>query len=116
MAVRYQTQDNITFGTAAATVRITHARFTKNSVSVTRELPSAVTVTAGQPMRVLAGDWDIVYLAGDLSNDHIAQGWDPFWLNQTISLDLLTDATTVVSDTGYRAQTYSRWVKSTEND
>ena len=117
MAIRVQTQDAVVFGTMAADVTVTHGRFQKaGAAPVVRPLAATLSVTAGQRLRVPAGMLDVVYPAGELTNAHMMAVVNPYWDGQVFQLDLMTDATTVVSDSGYGQQTYQNWAISQEAD
>lgn len=117
MAVRVQTQDDIVFGTMAASVTATHARFQKaGNAPVVRPLSANVTAASGESLRIPSGDLDVVYPANELTNDHMKALVDSYWDSETFQLDLMTSSTVVVSDTGYSQQTYSNWSITTESD
>ena len=117
MAVRVQTQEDLNFGNMAAQVTATHVRFRKAGVNpVVRELAAPVTVAAGAPLLLPSGLLDIVYPAGNMTNTHMRALIDPYWANETFQLDMMTDANTVVADSGYAQQTYSNWAISEEVD
>lgn len=133
MALRVQTQDDINFGNAGAAVRVSHVRAQDNddTTPIIKQLPVAIQIAAGAPMRIPAGLFDVVYPAGDLTNAHLQEGWIPHWqpthLNgaanpnapntgRLMKIDLMTDANTVVAVAGYAQQTYRRWAMSSEAD
>ena len=59
---------------------------------------------------------DVVYPAGQLNNDHMEAVVTPYWSGETFQVDLMTDDSTVIADSGYSQQEHSAWTISTEND
>ena len=117
MAVRVQTQDDVAFGIMAAAVTATHVRVQKaGAAAVVKQLTAAVTAAIGERLRIPSGDLDVVYPAGETTNVHMRAMTDPYWAGETFQLDLMTDDSTVISDSGYSQQTYSNWAISNEND
>ena len=117
MAVRVQTQDNLAFGVMDAEVIATHARFQKaGAAPVVRQLTAPVTVGADERLRIPAGSLDVVYPAGELNNTHLRALIDPYWDGEAFEVDMMTDDSTVIADSGYSQQTYSNWAISEEND
>ena len=117
MAIRVQLGQDLSFGTMSAEVVATHGRFQKaGAVPVVKQLAAAVTVAAGRPARVPAGMLDVVYPAGELTNAHVRAVVEPYWDGETFQIDLMTDANTVVNDSGYGQQTNNDWDISEEAD
>ena len=117
MAIRVQTQENLIFGVVAAETTVTHGRFQKaGAVPVVKQLAAPVTAPAGERLRIPSGSLDIVYPSGETTNAHMRALIDPYWGGEAFQVDLMTDDSTVVSDSGYAQQTYSNWAISTEND
>ena len=117
MAVRIQTQDDVAFGIMAASVTATHVRVQKaGAAPVVKQLTAAVTAAIGERLRIPSGDLDIVYPAGETTNTHMRAILDPYWDGETHQVDLMTDDSTVVADSGYSQQTYSNWAISNETD
>ena len=75
-----------------------------------------VTVPAGQRLRLPAGAFDVVYVAGELGNPHLRAAVEPYWSNEEFQVDAMTDANTPVADTGYAQQAYRNWAVSEEAD
>ena len=119
MACRVQTQAKITFASSlAAAQTITHIRFQENNDSnpVVKELLNPLQFRAAEPMEIESGDFDVLYISGDVSNDHMQAVAKSYWDGTTMKLDAMTSATVACSDTGYSQQTYSNWAFSVEND
>ena len=117
MAIRVQTQDDVVFGTMSASVTATHGRWQKAGAEpVVRPLAANVTAGAGERLRIPSGMMDVVYPAGETNNTHMRALVDPYWDGATFQLDLMTDSTTVIADSGYAQQTYSNWAISEETD
>lgn len=117
MAVRVQTQADLNFGNMAVQVTATHVRFQKAGANpVVKQLAAPVTVAAGAPLIVPNGLLDMVYPAGDFNNNHMRALIDPYWAGEEFQIDMLSDAATVVVDSGYGQRTYSNWAISNEND
>ena len=111
MAVRVENTNNIDFGDAAATVTITHgealygASGSEVSLGI-RALSATIVVTAGQPMQIDAGEFDLLLPSGDVADaawkkiiDKAVKATDEGWLFKAY-----TSATAEVTDTGYSAQ------------
>ncbi|MCY4470293.1 MAG: hypothetical protein OXC08_16385 [Thiotrichales bacterium] len=126
MAIRVQTQADINFGMAAAAVVVSHVRAqdADNTTPLIKELPVAIQIAAGAPMRIPSGLLDFVYPAGELSNDHMLEVLRPHWGdadadgngNRNMRIDLMTDAATPVAVGGYNQQQYANWGISAEAD
>ena len=118
MAIRVQTQDDINFGTAAATVTVSHLRVrnTDDSDPFIYQLPQAIQIASGAPMRIPSGLFDLVYKVGAFSNAHYLDFLQPYWTNRSMEIDLMTSAIDVVAVGGYAQQTYSYWAISQEAD
>ena len=117
MAVRVQSADDLEFGTMAAEVTVSHYRIMKGSTVVTiDELASTQTIAVGDPLRMPSGLLDIVYKAGELDNAGLLAMVTDYWDGETFAVDILTDASTVVSDSGYTQQSRSNFAISQEND
>ena len=117
MAVRIQTQDDLAFGVMTDAQNVTHARFQKaGAAPVVRQLNAAVAVAAGERLRIPSGSLDVVYPAGQTNNTHMRAVLDPYWDGEEFQVDMMTDDSTVIDDTGYAQQTYSNWAISEEAD
>ena len=117
MAIRIQTRDHLVFGIMAAGVTATHAKFQKAGADpIVKQLTDPVTAAAGERLRIPSGSLDVVYPAGETNNTHMRALLDPYWDGEAFQVDLMTDDSTVVADTGYSQQTYSNWAISEEND
>ena len=105
MAIRVQTQDHLVFGIMAAGVTATHGRFQKaGAAPVVKQLADPVTAAAGERLRVPSGSLDIVYPAGETNNAHMRALVQPYWYGEEVQVDLMTDDSTVVDDTGYASR------------
>lgn len=117
MAIRVQTQDDLSFGIMANALTATHGRFQKaGAAAVVRQLVSPVAVAAGERLRVPSGSLDIVYVAGETNNTHMLAVVNPYWDGEDFQIDLMTTETTVIADSGYSQQTYSNWQIAQEAD
>ena len=115
MAIRAQNDGGIDFGDAAAEVVATHARVMKAEVLFIKELTAPTTFAIGDTIQIAGGDLDFVVLAGDGQNDGIEEMIEDYWASGVI-VDLMTDDSTVVADTGYSQQTHDAWTLSQEAD
>ena len=111
MAVRVENTNNIDFGDADGTVTITHgealygASGSEVSLGI-RALTATIVVTAGQPMQIDAGEFDLLLPSGEVADaawkkiiDKAVKATDEGWLFKAY-----TSATTEVTDDGYSAQ------------
>lgn len=117
MAIRIEPNADVAFGIMTAEVVVTHVMFQKAGANpVVKQLSSSLTVAAGRRLRLQDTHFDVVYPSGELTDAHMKAVVDPYWVGQTIQLDCLTNATTVVSDSGYSQQTHDGWTSTTESD
>lgn len=118
MAIRVQTQADINFGTAGEAVSVSHvrARDADDTTPLVKQLPVAIQIAAGAPMRIPSGLLDFLYLAGEMTNAHMLEVLTPHWRNRNMDIDLMTDANTAVAVAGYAQQQYSNWSLSQEAD
>ena len=118
MAVRVEPGAAMLFGVMAdASVTVTHARVQKAGADpVVRPLTADVTAAVGERLRVPVAMFDFVYPAGELNNDHmdaVVRGW---WDGEEIQVDLMTDDSTVVADSGYSQAEHDGWTFTSEAD
>ena len=118
MAIRVEPGADMTFGIMAdGSVTATHGRFQKAGADpVVRPLTAAVTAAVSERLRIPANMFDVVYPAGELNNDHMDAVVRAWWDGETIQVDLMTDATTVVADSGYAQAEHSGWTFTNEAD
>ena len=126
MAIRVQTRADVNFGNAGAAARATHvrAREADDSNPLVKELPNPIEFAVGAPMRIPAGLYDVVYPAGELTNDHMMDVIAPWWGdadkngigNKAMEMDLMTDANTPFAIAGYAQQAVNDWGLSAEAD
>ena len=118
MAIRVENDGNIIFGIIEdASVTATHGRFQKaGAAPVVRPLAAAVTAAVGERLRIPGAMIDMVYPAGETTNDHIEAVARAYWDGETFQVDLMTDGTSVVSDSGYAQATHDAWTFTQEVD
>ena len=118
MAIRVEPGAALVFGIMAdAAVTATHGRFQKAGADpVVRQLTASVTAAVGERLRIPAAMFDVVYPAGQLNNDHMDAVIRAWWDGETIQVDLMTDDSTVVADSGYAQATHSGWTFTSEAD
>ena len=118
MAIRVEPGADLLFGTMAdGSVTVTHGRVQKTGQDpVVRPLTANVTAAAGERLRVPVNMFDFVYPAGETNNDHMDAVVRAWWAGETIQVDLMTDAATVVADSGYAQATHSGWTFTAEAD
>lgn len=116
MAVRVQTQDDLLFGVMTTRRTATHVRIQRDGiVLLTKELTTPVTAEAGEGIRLPSGQLDFVHATGaDGTDDYVRALVDSYWKQQLFQLDLLSDASTVIQDSGYNSQSYANWQISNE--
>ena len=115
MAIRVENDGGIDFGDAAAEVVATHARGMKTEVLFIKELTAPVTFAIGETIQIASGDLDFVVVAGDAQNAGLEEMIEDYW-DSGVIVDLMTDDSTVVADTGYSQQTHDAWTLSQEVD
>ena len=123
MAIRVDTSGDIIFGIMSAQVTVTHARFRRASDDgqpVIYTLPANVVANANEGLRIRSGMFDLVYKAGPLGNTHMKAVVESYWgaagSRVAFEVDLMTDDSTVVTDSGYSQQSYSAWAITEEAD
>ena len=118
MAIRVEPSADLTLGVMAdADVTATHGRFQKaGGGAVVRPLIANVTAAVGERLRVPATMFDVVYPAGELGNEHMDAVVRAWWDGQTIQVDLMTDDSTVVADSGYSQAEHDGWTFTEEAD
>ena len=118
MAIRVQNGATVNFGTFAAETTVTHSRITYGGeIVTTRPLTTPRTVAVGGQAEFAVGEIDLVFPANELVNAGLnailAEAFDG---TNAFLVDLLTDATTVVTDTGYSQQSEANWTRTEEAD
>ena len=118
MAIRVEPGAALLLGVMAdASVTATHARVQKaGNDPVVRPLTSNVTAAVGERLRIPVNMFDFVYPSGQLNNDHMDAVVRAWWDGETIQVDLMTDDSTVVGDSGYSQATHSGWTFGMEAD
>ena len=123
MGVRVDTQGDINFGVMNSSVTVSHVRFRRASDDgqpVVLALSSPVTASSGEGFRIRSGMFDIVYKSGPLGNAHMLAVVESYWgasgSRTEMEVDLMTNDSTVVSDSGYSQQSYNNWSIATEAD
>ena len=120
MAIKVENTAVLVFGILDTETIATHGRFKKTGANdntrVTRPLAAAVTVGAGERLRIPADSFDVVYKTGQLVDKHMDAMVKAYWDGETFEVDLMTDATTVITTTGYSQQSTAAWSFTTEND
>ena len=118
MAIRIEPNAEIVFGVVAdAEVTATHGKLQKTGdTAVIKQLTAPVTAAVGRQLVMPINMLDLVFVAGDYPNGLMNDILSPYFSNEEITIDLLTDATTVVADSGYSQQTHDGWQLSTETD
>ena len=117
MAIKVAPKTDLVFGVMAANVTVSHVRFQKadDSEPVIKDVAD-LAVTAGNRLRIPAANFAVVYPDGELSRAHMMGVVKAYWDGTSIEIDCMTDANTVVSDTGYSQQTHSDWVLTEQAD
>ena len=118
MAIRVEPGAAMLFGVMAdASVTATHGRFQKAGADpVVRPLTANVTAAVGERLRIPVAMFDVVYPAGELNNEHVDAVVRSWWAGQAIQVDLMTDDSTVVADSGYSQATHDGWAFTAEAD
>ena len=118
MAVRVSNGAAENFGTFATEVDVSHFRGTIGTTEFfTAALTTARTVAADGQAEFAIGELDLLFPSGDFGD----AGYSAFLAlaldgTNVVLVDLLTDATTVVSASGYSQQDVTNWTRATEVD
>ena len=118
MAIQVSNPSQVNFGTVTGSHTITHIRFREanNDEIATKQLDSSVSVVANNALTIDMNDIDLIYEDGQFPDSHIEKVVKLFYgaTGQTsVKVDLLTNSTTPVSDSGYTQQTVTGWTYST---
>ena len=122
MAVRVQNGADINFGTFGAAATVTHVRVRRASDDgqpVVAQLSASVAVASDEQFQIDEGNLDFLYPSGDMGDTHMQAVVEAYWGSGgslSMEIDAMTDATTVVSVSGYSQQTFGDWDVSTETD
>ena len=120
MAIKVENSEALVFGVLDTETVVTHGRFKKTGANdntrITRQLAAAVTVGAGERLRIPANSFDVVYKTGQLVDQHMDAMVKAYWNGATFEIDLMTDANTVITTTGYSKQSTDAWAFATETD
>ena len=116
MAIRVQNGSALNFGLFASAATVTHIRFQKAGADPTVRSITNVSVGANDTFVIPAGDFDVVYPSGQLSDAHMDALVREYWDGETFQIDAMTNANTVVNVNGYSQETHSGWTFGTEAD
>ena len=119
MAIRWEPDAELVFGIMAdAEVVATHARIRDNAGAnpVVKQLTAAVTAAVGERLVMPVNMLDLVFPAGQFTNAFMSNVALADLAGVSLQVDLMTDDSTVVSDSGYSQQTHDGWTASQEND
>ncbi len=123
MAIRVENGAGLNFGTFGAAATVSHIRIRRGSDDgqpVVKALGTPVTVAVNEQFAINPGNLDIVYPAGDLTNAHMLALVEGYWgttgSRTSMEIDAMTDASTVVSVSGYAQQSTNDWDVTQEND
>ena len=115
MAIRVQTQNDVTFGPINADITVTHLRITADGDSTVKSITN-IDVADGDDVVFDSGEIDLLAPSGDWGNDLMNNAINGYWDGKSATIDLMTSATQVVTASGYTAQTYDNWAISSEAD
>lgn len=118
MAVRVQNSEVINFGTLATETAITHGRLSVGAnVLTTRPLTTNRTVAAGGQAQFDIGEIDLFFPSNQLENAGynalLALAFDG---TNSLNIDAMTDASTVVAASGYSQQSSADFDLTNESD
>ena len=118
MAVRVRNGSSLSFSALSAETAISHYRLCIGPVILaTKALPSSVTIAAGRGAEFLKHDIVITFNSNDLDdagyNAVLAEFFDG---SNEVNVDLMTDASTIVSTSGYSQVAFSNWVRDVVSD
>ena len=118
MAIRVRNGSNVRFGALDTETVISHFRLCIGPVILaTKALPASVTIEANRGAEFHKHDIVITFISSDLDdagyNAVLAEFFDG---SNEINVDMMTDASTVVSVGGYSQVAFSNWVRDTVSD
>ena len=117
MAIKVSPKADLVFGVMSAEVEVTHVRFQKaDGTEPVVANVTDVTVAKGNRLRIPTGSFSVVYPDGALTRAHMLGVVKAYWDGTAIQVDCMTDANTVVADSGYSQQSHSEWVFTEQAD
>ncbi len=116
MAIRVQNGSALNFGLFASAATVTHIRVQKAGTDATVKSITNVAVGANDTFVIPAGDFDVVYPSGDMTNAHMDALVRSYWDGETFQIDAMTSGTQVVSVNGYSQETHNGWTFTSEAD
>ena len=120
MAVRVENSTELDFGIVLAAVTVTHIRCQRTADTddkITIDADDRVT-QAGRRLKINARELDFLWPDGSTGiSRHLNRTMvDEVFANEPWQVDLMTDASTPVSVSGYSQQSHSAWRITEEND
>lgn len=115
MTIRIKNGDDINFGAFGAAATVTHVRVRRASDdagAVVIALREAVAVAQNNEFQIDTGKLIIDHPEGNVGVPYVRKLVEGFWGSggsTSMEVDAMTDATTVVSVTGYSQQTTADW-------
>ena len=115
MAVQVSNTAQINFGTLENAHTITHGRIQRASDDanpIVKAFAAPINAQASNALIVNAGDIDVIHNEGETTDNYIGALVRGYWGatgTNSFKVDLMTSATTPVSDNGYTQQTVSAW-------
>lgn len=118
MAVRVRNGSNVRFGALNAETVISHYRLCIGPVILaTKALPASVTIAAGRGAEFHKHDLVLLFSSSELEDNGYNSILSEFFNGTNeINVDLLTDASTLVSTSGYSQVAFSNWVRDIVSD
>ena len=115
MAVQVSNTNTLNFGTVSASVTITHGRIQRASDDanpIVKQFAAPINAQANNALIVNAGAIDVIHNEGETTDaymDALVKGYWGTTGNTGMKVDLMTDANTAVTTTGYQQLTVSAW-------
>ena len=118
MAIRVENSTELDFGIVTQAVTVTHIRCRRTADTgdeITIDSQDRVAAI-GRRLKINARELDFVFADGGISRHLNRSMVDALFANKEWQIDLMTDASTVVSAGGYSQQTHTAWRITEEAD
>ena len=115
MAVQVSNREQLNFGTLSGDTRVTHGRIRRASddvAPIVKQFAAPINAQASNALIVNAGAIDVIHNEGETTDAYIQKLVEGYWGvtgNTSMEVDLMSSATTVISDPNYSQLTVNKW-------